>query len=63
MGENEDRALYDLAPILKCKNFFLYKISLNYIIKIKKSIEIVKKKVPDVRIALRRFRDIMIENI
>ena len=41
-GEAEDRALFELAPLLQ---------------------EIVRKRVQDVRVALRRFRDKMLENI
>ena len=49
-----DTALLELAPLLKCKLFdlFLY----NFV-----HVEIVEKKVKDVREALRKFRDQMIE--
>lgn len=45
-----DTALYELAPLLRCKYFFVVEILL----------EIVVKKCPDVTVALRKFRDQMI---
>jgi len=49
-----DTALLELAPLLKCK---LSQLNLTV------CLEIVEKKVPDVREALRKFRDQMIEQI
>lgn len=49
-----DTALLELAPLLKCK--------LSWLI-ITRCLEIVEKKVTDVREALRKFRDQMIEQI
>ena len=50
----KDTALSDLAPLLKCK------INSKYLIN---CLEIVKKQVNDVREALRKFRDQMLEQI
>ena len=44
----EDLALYEMMPILRGRP---------------RSAEIAQKSVPDVRVALKRFRDKMIENI
>ena len=46
-----DTALFELAPLLKCKPLMIN----NFVL------EIVEKKVTDVREALRKFRDQMIE--
>ena len=49
-----DTALMELSPLLKGKSFTIHSFVL---------LEIVKKKVPDVREALRKFRDQMLEQI
>jgi CTD small phosphatase-like protein 2 len=49
-----DTALLELAPLLKCKLFDL--LFYNFV-----PVEIVEKKVKDVREALRKFRDQMID--
>lgn len=45
----EDLALYEMMPLLRGKHEL--------------TLEIAQKSVPDVRVALKRFRDKMIENI
>ena len=45
--DTSDTALFELAPLLKCKTKLILICF----------IEIVEKKVPDVRAALRKFRD------
>lgn len=51
-GDPNDQALIQLAPLLKRKLFF-----------IKNFVEIVTKSLRDVRIALKQFREKMIDNI
>jgi len=46
-----DTALYELAPLLRCKYF---------VVVVGNLLEIVVKKCPDVTVALRKFRDQMI---
>ena len=52
--DTSDTALLELAPLLKCKFFIGLIIG---------GVEIVEKKVKDVREALRKFRDQMLEQM
>lgn len=54
-GDPKDKALFELAPLLKGNNFFRLKIHV--------FLEIVKKNVGDVRKALVYFKDQMMQNI